>query len=86
MATKPPTTQPFAFEPALRELEAITAQFEGGEIDLDKSLAQFERGLELVEALKAHLQGVENQVARIKAKHSVPPPTDDLVTTDQLPF
>lgn len=60
----------FQFEKALRELEEIASYFESGEADLDRGLAKFERGMELVAALKGHLGEVENRVEQIKRKFS----------------
>jgi exodeoxyribonuclease VII small subunit len=61
-------SKPFEFEPALRELEEITQWFESSEVDLDRGLDKFERGMELAGQLKAHLAGVENRVEKIKAR------------------
>ena len=41
-----------SFEQALEELEKIVGGLEGGNVPLDKSIAQYERG----EALRAHCQ------------------------------
>lgn len=53
------------------ELESIVAQFEKGGIDLDKSLALFERGLTIAAQCKARLKEVENKVIDIKKKFSL---------------
>ena len=62
----------FKFETAMTELEAITEWFERPDVELDQSLAKFERGLELSSALKAHLKEVENKVQKIKQKFDAP--------------
>jgi exodeoxyribonuclease VII small subunit len=72
--------KPFEFELALKELEEITLWFEGTDVDLDKGLVKFERGMELASALRAHLQTVENRVEKIKQRFSastVPAATDE---------
>lgn len=56
------------FEKSFKELEKIVEKFEAGEIDLDQSLKEFERGLELAEKLKSRLSEVENKVIEIKQK------------------
>ena len=56
------------FSKQFEELEAIVEWFDADKIDLDKALKQFERGMELSEALKAKLDEVENKVSTIKAK------------------
>lgn len=53
------------------ELESIVAQFEKGGIDLDKSLALFERGLVLAAQCKERLKEVENKVIDIKKKFAL---------------
>ena len=42
----------FSFEAALKELEAIVSRLEQGEVDLEDSIALYERG----QALKAHCE------------------------------
>ena len=55
-----------SFEQALGELEKIVSGLEGGNVELDKSIAQYERG----EALRAHCQkllaSAEAKVEKIK--------------------
>lgn len=55
-----------SFEQALDELEKIVAGLEGGNVPLDKSISQYERG----EALRAHCQkllaSAEAKVEKIK--------------------
>jgi len=45
-----------SFEQALEELEKIVGGLEGGNVPLDQSIAQYERG----EALRAHCQKLLN--------------------------
>lgn len=45
------------FEKALEELESLVEQLESGELNLDQSLQQFKRGVELTR----HCQGVLEQ-------------------------
>ncbi|MBI4262308.1 exodeoxyribonuclease VII small subunit [Candidatus Uhrbacteria bacterium] len=59
-----------SFQSAFEELEKITASFEAGDIDLDKGLKEFERGLELAVFLKKQLAEVGNKVNIIKQKFS----------------
>ena len=53
------------FEEAMAELERVVSQLETGNVDLDKSIALYERGA----ALKAHcekrLKAAEEKVAQI---------------------
>ena len=54
-----------SFEAALKELEGIVARLEQGEVDLEDSIALYERG----QALKAHcekkLKAAENRLEKI---------------------
>ncbi|NQV88810.1 MAG: exodeoxyribonuclease VII small subunit [Parcubacteria group bacterium] len=60
------------FAKAFEELEQITQWFDSEEnLDLDKGLKQFERGLELAGELKEKLSEVENKVNDIKEKFAV---------------
>lgn len=55
------TTEPPDFEKALEELESLIEQLESGELNLDQSLQQFKRGVELTR----HCQGVLEQAQQI---------------------
>ena len=61
-------TKKVSFADAFQELEQVTEWFEGDEVDLDKGLKQFERGLELAKVCKEMLSDVENKVEEIKKK------------------
>jgi exodeoxyribonuclease VII small subunit len=59
------------FAKAFEELEEITRWFDSeAQLDLDRGLKQFERGLELASELKKKLSEVENKVEEIKKKFS----------------
>jgi exodeoxyribonuclease VII small subunit len=59
MDTKP--TELPDFEKALEELESLVEQLESGELNLDQSLQQFKRGVELTR----HCQGVLQQAQQL---------------------
>lgn len=63
-SAKPPIEQ-MSFESALRELEAIVSRLEQGDVDLEDSIALYERG----QALKAHceqkLRSAESRLEKI---------------------
>lgn len=69
MATK--TTKPKTFKAAYEELEKIAEQFESEELDLEKGLKDFERGLELAKICKDRLGELEIRVKEIQAKFDV---------------
>ncbi|PIU02347.1 exodeoxyribonuclease VII small subunit [Candidatus Shapirobacteria bacterium CG09_land_8_20_14_0_10_49_15] len=50
------------------ELEAITAEFETGQIDLEAGLPKFKRGLQLAKILKKRLAQLENEIEEIKTE------------------
>jgi exodeoxyribonuclease VII small subunit len=54
---------PLGFEDALRQLDRTVAQLEGGELDLDGALAQYERGVHLLTRCRSMLDAAERQVA-----------------------
>lgn len=61
----PPVVEDLSFEAALEELETIVSRLEQGEVDLEDSIALYERGM----ALKAHcekkLKGAEMRLEKI---------------------
>jgi exodeoxyribonuclease VII small subunit len=60
-----------SFTKAYQELEQIVGDFEAREIDLEKDLVRFERGLELASQLQKKLDEVENKVTEIEKKFAV---------------
>ncbi|HEY5494025.1 MAG TPA: exodeoxyribonuclease VII small subunit [Candidatus Anoxymicrobiaceae bacterium] len=50
------------FKEAIEELEKITASLESGELELEKSLALFERGVELIKYCQDKLDGAQAKV------------------------
>jgi exodeoxyribonuclease VII small subunit len=62
MSSKP--TQNFT--KSYEELEKIVAEFETGNIDLERDLPKFERGLELAKSCRDRLKELENHVRKIE--------------------
>lgn len=50
------------FGQALEELEAIVASLESGQLDLEESLARYERGVALLRSLQAKLAEAKQRV------------------------
>lgn len=50
------------FEPAMKELEALVARLERGDLPLEDALRQFERGVELTAACQTALKNAEQKV------------------------
>jgi len=58
------------FAELFQELESITQKFEErSSADLDASVKEFERGLEIAQELKTRLQDIELKVKKIQAKY-----------------
>jgi exodeoxyribonuclease VII small subunit len=55
-------TPPKTFEEALKELEQILAEIEGGEVGLEESLAKYERGTFLIQHCRTVLGAAEKQI------------------------
>ena len=58
-------TEAMDFEKALAELEGIVKQLEAGNLALEKSLALFERGVQLARACKDKLAEAELKVSQL---------------------
>ena len=56
------TAAPTSFEDALRELESIVASMEKGDLDLDPSLAAYQRGMELLKFCQNKLTAAESKI------------------------
>ena len=54
-----------SFEDAMRELEAIVTQLDSGNVELEKSIALYERGAVLKAHCEAKLKDAEEKVAAI---------------------
>ncbi len=70
MAKKP--TSPTHFEDALKELEALVVRLEQGDLPLEESLKNFERGIELTRTCQQALQEAEQKVQTLVDKEGQP--------------
>ena len=66
------------FEESLVELEKVVQDLERGDISLDDSLARYERGVTLLKACHAQLQGAE---AKVRELTGVGPDGEPQLTT-----
>ena len=73
MAKKPKTPD---FESALHELESIVGRMEKGELTLEESLQQFERGVLLTRTCQQSLQDAEQKVQILLKKDSTSAPVE----------
>jgi exodeoxyribonuclease VII small subunit len=58
-------TQPLLFREALEELEALVAQSEGNELDIERQLAAFERAQVLAQFCRKRLADIEVRVKEL---------------------
>jgi len=65
MAKSEKPTEAVDFEKALAELEGIVKQLESGNLALEKSLALFERGVQLARTCKEKLAEAELRVSQL---------------------
>jgi len=54
-----------SFESAIKELTGIVGKIEQGEISLQDSLSQYERGMALIKHCRAILQKAEKRIEKI---------------------
>ncbi len=64
-----PDIQAMTFEQAMEALEAITDRIESGEIGLERSLTEYERGMGLIARCREVLDRAEQRVTEL----SMPP-------------
>ena len=55
-----------SFTRAYEELENIVSSFEAGDIDLERDLPKFERGLKLASQCRERLKTIENHIRKIE--------------------
>ena len=58
------------FEESLKELENIVDQLESGDIDLEKSVKLYEKGMLLKKNCEDKLKNVEMQIKKIKLENN----------------
>jgi exodeoxyribonuclease VII small subunit len=64
-AASQPSVGDLSFEAALEELETIVSRLEQGEVDLEDSIALYERGMELKAHCEKKLKGAEMRLEKI---------------------
>ncbi len=69
-ARRLPDVETLSFEDAQAELDSVVATLEAGEIDLDRSLALYERGVALARHCQALLDSASLRVERLRASGS----------------
>jgi len=57
--------KPVRFEQALEDLEGLIEQIESGDVGLEESLAQYERGMKLIKQCREVLSKAEKKIAEL---------------------
>jgi exodeoxyribonuclease VII small subunit len=65
MTDTAPSPEEMRFSDALAELESIVTALEGGQLDLEDSLARYERGVALLRACQSRLAEAEQKVTML---------------------
>ncbi len=68
------------FETALAELEAIVTSMEGGQLELEASIAAYKRGMSLMQHCQAQLADAEAQIRVLENGQSRDLPPNTLET------
>jgi exodeoxyribonuclease VII small subunit len=53
-----------------QELESIMFELQRDDIDIDKAIGDYERGLELVKKIEEYLKSAENKITKLKSQFS----------------
>ena len=64
------TYKNISFESSLKQLEEIVERLETGNVDLEKSVELYEKGIELKKICEIKLKKVELQIKKIKVKNN----------------
>lgn len=57
------TSEPLHYESAMAELESIVSQLESGQLQLEQSLAAYQRGAELLKLCQQSLTDAEQKIS-----------------------
>lgn len=67
------TSEPLHYESAIAELESIVTQLESGQLQLEQSLAVYQRGAELLKLCQQSLADAEQQVSILTEANTLAP-------------
>ncbi|WP_018142073.1 exodeoxyribonuclease VII small subunit [Thioalkalivibrio sp. ALJ7] len=70
MTDSPSADSPAEFEASLEALEALVARMESGELGLEQSLGEFQRGMELVNRCQQALDDAQRRMEALTAETS----------------
>lgn len=52
------------------ELDAILADLQQGDLDIEDAIKRYQRGMELVDAMERYLKNAETKITELKARFS----------------
>lgn len=67
------TSEPLHYESAIAELESIVTQLESGQLQLEQSLAAYQRGAELLKLCQQSLADAEQKVSILTEANALAP-------------
>ncbi len=70
-------SKPIHFEQSITELETIVGQLEKGELPLEDSLKQFEKGIHLAQKCQTILTQAEQKIEMLSSNKDLPSDTLD---------
>jgi len=95
MPTKPPAS-PAGFEASMEALEALVARMEAGDLPLEESLREYQRGMELIRACQNALDEAQRKIENLADGEPSPAPVNvdpndttkvpDIPDPDDVPF
>lgn len=77
MTDTPIAPDQLSFDAALAELEGIVAALEGGQLELEDSMASYERGVQLLRALQTRLSDAQQKVTMLIGELEAEAPGDE---------
>ena len=66
------------FEEALRKLETLVGEMEGGELPLDEMMKRFEEGRILVASCTSELESIRQRIEKVVSAPNEPPKVEPL--------
>ena len=77
MSDAPVAPEEMRFSDALAELETIVSTLESGQLELEDSIARYERGVALLRACQAQLAEAEQRVTMLMGELETDDASDD---------
>ena len=77
MSDAPVAPEEMRFSDALAELETIVSALESGQLELEDSIARYERGVALLRACQAQLAEAEQRVTMLMGELETDDASDD---------